>query len=265
MKPILSRPDAHISLFHFARVRTSRLRLPAPAFLDGVRAVFLADVHLRPGAPDRWLEALLAPIAAEKPDLVLLGGDYAESAAQAARFFAALGRLPRPRLGAWGVAGNNDRESFADVEALRACMAAGGATLLLNAHAFVPLRGGTLARAGVDEPKHGQPRPEAALAGTETADWCILLAHVPRWPETPVDLVLSGHTHGGQANVLGVTPYTFGFERARPPVVKGLARRGDMTMLVSRGVGYSRVPLRLGVYPELHVLEFCAAPGLSPV
>ena len=80
--------------------------------------------------------------------------------------------------------------------------------------------------------------------------------------EAGVSLQLSGHTHGGQFNAFGLTPYGIGFERLDVPrelrsvAVSGLHTFGEMQMLVSRGLGTSRIPLRIGVKPELHLLEF---------
>lgn len=261
-----TRPDRHISFFHLGRIRLETLRVPAPAPLDGLRAAFLSDVHLRPIVPDRWLEALMGRIAGLKPDLLFLGGDYAESVPQEERFFAALSTLPPPPLGCFGVTGNNDSRLFPEPEALRACMARGGARLLLNEHARVPVSGGTLAVAGLDDERDGgDPRPELALAGCEGADYRVLLTHPPRWPQPRAELILSGHTHGGQLNLLGFTPYTVGYEGNHFPLIKGVARRDGMTLLVSRGIGYSRLPVRVGAWPEIHLIEFTAPEKLGGI
>ena len=260
MSVFFTRPDAHVSLFYRGRVRQSVLRVSAPAALAGARAVYLADVHLRARTPDAWLDGLLAEIGKLRPDLLLLGGDYAETPAQERRFFTALGACCRPPCGAYGVVGNNDREGFPEIADLRACMAAGGVRLLLNERLTVPVRGGRLAICGIDEEKHGEPQRENLFAGCEGADLRLLLEHMPRWPEESADLVLAGHTHGGQLNFLGLTPFSVGFEGTYP-VVRGAARQGGTTLLVTRGLGYSRLPLRVGVYPEYHVIEFVGGAG----
>ncbi len=260
MSNFYTRPDWHISFFQRGRIRVSPLRLEAPAFLDGLRAVFVADVHLRRSIPDAWLEGLLRQIAALAPDLLLLGGDYSESPDQQERFFAALGRQARPRLGSFGVLGNNDREQYPDPGDLRAVMARSGVRLLLNEHALLPVNGQLLAIAGVDEEKYGEPQSFRVLSDCARADYRVLLAHMPLWPDAPADLILSGHTHGGQLNFLGLTPYSIGFEAMeRYPLVKGVAEKDGATLLVSRGLGYSRLPLRVGAYPEIHVIDFAAS------
>ena len=260
MSNFYTRPDWHISFFQRGRIRVSPLRLEAPAFLDGLRAVYVADVHLRRSIPDAWLESLLRQIAALAPDLLLLGGDYGEAPDQQERFFAAVGSQARPRLGSFGVPGNNDREQYPDLDGLRAVMARGGVRLLLNEHVLLPVNGQLLAIAGIDEEKHGEPQSLRALSGCDRASYRLLLAHMPLWPEIRADLILSGHTHGGQLNFLGLTPFSIGFEAiGRYPLVKGVAERDGATLLVSRGLGYSRLPLRVGAYPEIHVIDFAAS------
>ena len=262
--PNLTPPEAHISLFHWGRIRVRTERIAAPAFLRGFRAAFVTDVHLRRTTPDRWLDALIDQIRALRPDILLLGGDYGEGLDQQKRFFAALTRLKTPPYGCFGVCGNNEPPLYPDLGALRGEMARGGARLLLNEHALVRLPGGTLVVAGVDDGKLGQPRPGLALRRCEGADYRILLTHAPRWPERRAELILAGHTHGGQFNVCGITPFTFGFEGNAYPLIRGRAERDGMTLLVSAGLGYSRLPLRLGVRPELHLLEFAAPEECSP-
>jgi predicted MPP superfamily phosphohydrolase len=75
--------------------------------------------------------------------------------------------------------------------------------------------------------------------------------------------MLSGHTHGGQFNLFGLNPYSIGFERfgdelPPPAVVSGMMRFGPTTLLTSKGIGVSRIPLRIGVRPEIHLLTFSA-------
>ena len=70
------------------------------------------------------------------------------------------------------------------------------------------------------------------------------------------DLQLSGHTHGGQFNVLGITPYTFFFEPRRHAWVSGECTLGGVRTIVSNGIGMSRVTLRVGAPPQVHLVRF---------
>lgn len=224
----------------------------APAHMHGLRALFVSDVHLRRSVSDARLEMLIGLMRMQRADLLLLGGDYAEDGDSCARFFAALRKLSFP-LGAYAVPGNNDP---GDAALLQSMMARAGVTLLKNRCASIRLPGGTLEIAGCDEHKYGAPRTDGLFSGDSA--YRILLSHFPILPDCACELMLSGHTHGGQFNLMGVTPYTIGFERRFPLLaVRGLHRIGEMQLLVSSGVGVSRLPLRIGASPRIHLLEFC--------
>ena len=256
LSSILTRPDAHISCGFCGRIRTTVFEQPAPAFLQGVRVLFVTDVHLRPSASDAWLDRLMRQIADARADILLLGGDYGESASQAERFFRVAAQLPAFRLGAFGVVGNNDRERFPEPGKLRALMANSGVKMLLNEAATVNTGGGVLAIGGADEQKYGHPRTKGLFDGCPEGAYRLLVSHHPLWPETHADLILAGHTHGGQLNAFGFTPYSIGYERNAHPCIKGMAAKDGMTMLVSRGIGYSSMPFRVGAYPEINLCIF---------
>ncbi|MCQ2437587.1 MAG: hypothetical protein MJ099_04250, partial [Clostridia bacterium] len=94
-----------------------------------------------------------------------------------------------------------------------------------------------------------------------TDDFSVLLSHYPILPKhCSPNLMLSGHTHGGQFNCLGLTPYSIGFEQLgkkrhlAPARIAGLAEMGETTLLVSKGLGMSRIPLRVCVRREVHLI-----------
>lgn len=256
MSSILTRPDAHISFGFCGRIRTTVHEQAAPDFMQGVRALFVTDVHLRASASDAWLERLMGAIASAQPDLLLLGGDYGESVDQQERFFRAIAALPAFPLGAFGVVGNNDRERFPDPGKLRALMAKSGVKMLLNEAAVVNVGSGILAIGGVDELKYGHPRTKGLFDRCPGSAYRLLVSHHPLWPETHADLILAGHTHGGQLNAFGFTPYSVGYESNAHPCIKGVCKKDDMVMLVSRGIGYSSIPFRVGAFPEVNLCIF---------
>ena len=262
MAQFFSRPDAWLSRCGDLRCQVTETIVPeAPAFLRGLRAVFAADLHVLPRTSEGALSALAARIRALEPDLILLGGDYADRTEDCARLFRALKPLETP-LGCFGIVGNNDREAWDDPDGLRRIMEAAGARLLLNEAVTLPVGGGALCLAGIDDYRHGDPRPEGLLPAEAAPDrYRVMLSHFA-WPVSPMpELMLCGHTHGGQFNLLGVTPFTIGFERilrrGAPSVfISGLHEIGGGRMLVTKGVGASRIQLRVGVRPEIHLLRF---------
>ena len=245
-------PDCSLHPGAFCLPETERVEIGgAPAWLRGVRALFISDVHLRPSVSDAKLSALVGIIRSAHASLLLLGGDYAETDADCARFFRALSACDFP-LGAYAVPGNNDPQQAGVLESMAD---AGGVILLRNRRAQILLKGKRLEIAGCDDHKYGSPRTEGLFSAD--ANYRILLSHFPTKPDCACELMLSGHTHAGQFNLLGLTPYTIGFERSfHHLAIRGLHRMGKMQLLVSNGVGVSRLPLRVGASPRIHLLEF---------
>ena len=127
--------------------------------------------------------------------------------------------------------------------------------LLKNRRTQIHLKGNRLEIGGCDDHKYGSPRTAGLFS--DRAGYRILLSHFPTKPDCACDLMLSGHTHAGQFNLLGLTPYSIGFERSfHHLAIRGLHRMGGMQLLVGNGIGVSRLPLRVGASPRIHLLEF---------
>ena len=201
---------------------------------------------------DEKLRALIALIEAQNAHLILFGGDYAETADQHERFFEALSGV-QAEYGICGVMGNNDREAFPDADIFRRIAARGGMELLVNECRCIEA-GGRLQIGGCDDHKRGKPETRNLFGD---AGYRILISHFPVQPDCHADLMLSGHTHGGQFSCLGLTPYSIGFERGyKMEAVSGLHCFGKRQILVSPGIGVSRLPLRIGVKPKIHLVKF---------
>ena len=262
MHQLFSRPDLYIGRCGDLRCRVAEIDVPeAPPFLRGLRALFVTDLHVLPSTGEAALSEFAGRVRALDPELILLGGDYADGAEECARLFRALAPLDAP-LGCYGVAGNNDREAWPRLRRLRRVMEAAGARLLVNQAVCLPYHGGKLYIAGLDEYLYGDPRYEGLLPDkAEPGQYRILLSHFAA-PVSPMpELMLCGHTHGGQFNLLGVSPYTIGFERvprrgAPSRFIHGLHDFQGGRMLVSKGIGASRIQWRIGVRPEMHLITF---------
>lgn len=215
--------------------------------------VHLTDVHVSGDVRDPGsLEArTLAVVAAVRPDLVVITGDTADGhgegdldAPAVTAFLRAVADL-RPPLGAWAVRGNH--EDWAGPAALR-CYADAGVTLLEDDSR--PLLDGRLVLHGLID-GHPPPRPLA------TPGFDLILCHYPAvlprvaWPG--VELVLAGHSHGGQVNLPGGRPLWLPYECGG--FVSGWYEHERGTrMYVSRGVGTSILPIRFLCRPEVAVL-----------
>ena len=257
------RPDPYIARSGHLRAAVAERTIEGtPTFLRGLRVLFASDMHVLPRTTRADLDALARRFSDIGPDLLLLGGDYSDRAEGTHRLFEALAGV-KPPLGCFGVVGNNDAEAWAErVGELRSVMAKGGCRLLLNEAVDIPYGGGTIRLAGIDEHLHGKPSISRLYpAGPREDNYRILLSHYPVMPVARPDMMLCGHTHGGQFNLLGLTPYGIGFERLSPHrphavAVSGLLTVEGMRLLVSKGIGASRIQWRVGVRPEIELLTF---------
>jgi len=245
--------DWYIGTDRSDRILLDRRVIPgAPKAMKGLRAVFASDFHLRRNVSPGPVVDLIRSCDA---DLILFGGDFADTDDQALRLFESFRSLRAP-LGMYAAIGNNDAEAFSSVPALRQALRKCGVKLLVNES--VQLNGFSIG--GADEYKYGSGSAKGLFSGR--SGYRILISHYPVLSGVSADLVLSGHTHGGQFNALGLTPYAIGYEQIgvphsrRPAAVSGMHEIDGVRLLVSKGLGISRIPLRIGARPEIHLLEF---------
>jgi len=228
----------------------------APAFA-GYRIAFLTDLHNSRIVPRWWLERAVAAANRLEADLIALGGDFVDDDEAYAPSLAEILRPLRSRDGVVGVLGNHDH--YVDAAAVRAAIRAGGVRELHNEP--LPLRrgGAQLVVAGVGDLERDAIDFVRALAGVPEEVPRVVLSHDPDvfafWPDgLRLDLMLAGHTHGGQAYlpVLGppFVPSQFGFR-----YLKGLIREGRRQLYVSRGIGAGGLPIRWRCPPELTLIE----------
>jgi predicted MPP superfamily phosphohydrolase len=227
----------------------------APAF-DGYRIAFLADFHYSAVVPDWWVVGAVSTAMELRPDLILLGGDYVSHSVRYAPSLAALLRPLAARDGVFAVLGNHDHYVGADL--VRAALRDAGVVELRNASVLVERGEARLAVAGVGDLQYDVIDFRAALAGVSWDTPRIVLSHHPdvfaHWPaELRLDLMLAGHTHGGQAHLplLGppYVPSQFGLR-----YLAGHFREGGRQLYVTRGVGVITAPFRWKCPPEATLL-----------
>jgi len=164
-----------------------------------------------------------------------------------------LGKL-RARYGVFAVLGNHDH--WTDAALITDLFRAEGITVLVNQGMRFEMHGSAFWLAGVDDTMVGLEDISLALAGSRANEMKLLLAHNPiilrRAARANVDLVLSGHTHGGQV-ALRSEPSPSGGPRRR--FLKGLGRLGNTQIYVNRGLGTVVLPIRYGCPPEVSLLE----------
>jgi hypothetical protein len=233
------------------RLQVTRSALPVrglPPALEGLRIGLVSDLHLSAWVSRSEVAAAADRVTAERPDLILLAGDYVtwSSRDEVPPCAEALRSLSAPH-GVFAVTGNHDPEAT-----VTAAFGARGIPVLWDEHANLRVRGEEVALGGV---RYWTRKPEEldqVFRGSH--GFPVLLAHDPRRLAQAADLgiplVLSGHTHGGQI----VIPFVGAPAAARFPVAAGLARARHTTLFVTRGVGTVIVPIRLGCPPEVAIL-----------
>jgi len=226
-----------------------------PAELDGLRIAVLGDLHA--GSP--WVDvarahAVVDAVVAAKPDLILLLGDHLADVTfgthvEPGEMARALSGLLRADVPVVGVLGNHDW--YAGGWRVRAALEDAGLPVLEES--AVPVLDGRLWIAGVGDLWERSPSVERALADIPAGAPVVLMTHNPDVVDdvpASVQLVLAGHTHGGQVAVRGRPLHRLS-ERSANRWTSGWY--ADQRLFITAGVGSSLVPLR-SVTPEVPVL-----------
>jgi predicted MPP superfamily phosphohydrolase len=232
------------------RIHLSRL----PEEFDGFRVVQLSDIHHGPFSSTEQIERAVDTANRLHPDIIALTGDYiSKERHYAAPCAEMLGKL-KAKYGVYAVLGNHDH--WVDAPLLTDLFRAEGITVLINEGMRFEKDGAAFWLAGVDDTMVGLEDISLALAGSRDDEMKLLLAHNPivlrRATRASIDLVLSGHTHGGQVAIRGERNTLRG---ARKRLLKGLGRLGNTQMYVNRGLGTVVLPIRYGCPPEISLLE----------
>jgi predicted MPP superfamily phosphohydrolase len=228
---------------------------------DGVRIAQLSDIHVGNLTPESHIRAAIDAANAANPDLVVLTGDYVcwrRAEVEMAR--RQLGGLRAPRVLA--VLGNHDY--FVWGAGVRHALEDNGYEVLRNQTTVANVRGAPLPVVGVDDPVTRHDDLDAAFAGAPAELPRIVLCHGPdRGPDLArrgADVVLSGHTHGGQIYIKGITDRIM--KQVGLRYRRGMYDLGATTMYVTPGVGFSGVTRRVGEGTSAEVAVFtlrCAA------
>jgi predicted MPP superfamily phosphohydrolase len=222
--------------------------LPPP--LAGLRIGLLTDIHRSIWVSHDDVSRAVSALMAERPDLIVLGGDYVSWGTQDHSYVGAsadaLAPLSAPH-GVFGVLGNHD-----DDRVVPAALGKIGVQMLKDARTRIAIRGEPIDVIGI---RFWTRRlADIAPLARDASPMSVLLAHDPRRlteaTALKIPLVLSGHTHGGQV----VLPLVGAIAAQKFPVVAGVARQDRTTMFVSRGIGTVYVPIRVNCPPEVAVL-----------
>lgn len=234
-----------------------------PADLEGFTIALLSDFHYDPHFSVHPLKAAVPLVNGLRPDLILLTGDFVtepsfggskEKAAAEAEPCAALLRQMRSTNGLWAVLGNHDCATVP--EHVANVLQTSGIQVLANRATPIERNGARFWLGGVNDVLCGEADLDATLSNVARGEPTILMAHEPDYADHvaryPVDLQLSGHSHGGQVRFPFLPPFYL------PTLARkyywGLYRIGALTLYTNPGLGTIGVPARLNCPPEITFL-----------
>lgn len=247
-----------------------------PEAFKGLKIVHISDIHSGSLTDKKAVMKGIDKILEEKPDLILFTGDLVNNTANEMEgYMDVFSKLNAP-LGVYSTLGNHDYgdyvqwnttdEKKANLERLKQVHTELGWRLLMNEHIVLERGADKIALLGIENwsakarfPKYGNM--EKAYTGAAIYPFKILLSHDPshwdaevriKYPD--VDLMLSGHTHGMQFGVelpgFKWSPVQYVYEQWA-----GLYERDAQKLYVNRGYGFIGYPGRVGILPEITVLE----------
>lgn len=265
-----------ISGAHDYRVRKVTVSLPnLPKSFDGMRIGQVSDIHSGSFWNKTAVKGGVEMMLKEKPDLIFFTGDLVNDRADEVKDYVPVFEKLKAPLGVYSITGNHDygdytawssqeakKDNFRDLVKAHREM---GFNILMNENRIIEQGGEKIAILGVENwgagrfSKHG--KIDAAHRGTEDAQVKLLLSHDPsHWdaqirPSFPdIDMMFAGHTHGFQ---FGVEIGNFKWSPSQYVYKQwaGLYNEGKQYLYVNRGFGYLGYPGRLGMPPELTIIE----------
>ena len=248
-----------------------------PAAFKGLKIVHISDIHSGSFLNKKAVEHGVMKILKEKADLILFTGDLVnDRATEMQEFMDVFSQLKAP-MGVYSTLGNHDYGDYVqwphdgiskeqNLENLKAVHAKLGWRLLMNEHVVLEKNEAQIALLGIENwsakarfPKHG--RMDLAHAGTEKYPFKILMSHDPsHWHAevkekySDVDLMLSGHTHGMQFGV-EIPGFKWSPVQYMYKEWAGLYEDAKQKLYVNRGFGFIGYPGRVGILPEITVIE----------
>jgi predicted MPP superfamily phosphohydrolase len=224
----------------------------------GLKFIQISDLHLK--SVNSQLKRLAKKINALNPELIMLTGDVVE----------ANGKLPvlneflsllNPDTKKVAILGNWEYWGAVNLTELTALYKKHNCELLVNRAKQYQFRRRSILITGIDDLLGGEASLTKALQEFKESDCHIILNHCPAYAETiareltvaqTCNAILSGHTHGGQVNLFGYIPF---LPAGSGKYVKGWYKAGNLDLYVSKGIGTSLLPVRLGARAEIAVFE----------
>lgn len=264
---------------HNIQVREITIHSPnLPYKFDGMRVAHITDLHLGNLSPrNRYLNKIVAKLTELSPDMLVCTGDMLNLTAAEAQGLDNLFSPIAAPLGRYAVMGNHDygdytkwesnQAKLANLQATHQAYHDLGFTLLNDTSLHITHHGDTIGLIGVENwgnppfPRYGDL--DKATAQFAPAAFNILLSHDPHHWQSEIstnpkfkyiDLTLSGHTHSAQIGIDINNKYKWSPSQWIFEYWDGLYQQGNQHLFVSRGLGYTAIPFRLGMPPEITII-----------
>ncbi len=261
------------------KFRVHNVKFPSknlPSSFNGFRIVQLSDIHTGSFVNTNALNKAFDMVMDLKPDLILFTGDLVNNTSSETNGYEAVYKKLNAPYGVFSVLGNHDYGDYvvwdsdeakqANLEQLKQTQAQVGWRLLMNEHVAIEKDGEKIGLLGIENwggnlrfPRYG--KMDEAHKGTDVFPFKILMSHDPsHWTVQvtkeykDVDLTLSGHTHGMQFGI-EIPGFRWSPSKYFYPQWAGLYKEANQFLYVNRGLGFLGYPGRLGIWPEITLIE----------
>lgn len=280
--PIVTMSFGVISGAHDYRIRRRVVFSPnLPKAFDGVRLAQISDIHTGSFFNKTAVAGGIDMLNAEKPDIAFFTGDLVNNKSEEAIEYLDIFKRINAPLGVYSVMGNHDYGDYSswpspqakqkDIKNLHEMHAYMGYDLLLNENRKVKVDGEEVAILGCENWGAGRFSKYGDMSKTveDTLDvpYKLLLSHDPshwdaqiRQEYKDIDLMLAGHTHGFQFGI-EIGDFRWSPAKYRYKQWADLYMEGNQSLYVNRGYGYIGYPGRIGIFPEITILELKRSNG----
>lgn len=231
--------------------------------MEGLKIVQFSDTHLGSDYSLEQLQNLVEKINEQNPDLIVFTGDLIDNSSlyREINNISPILKQLQAKYGKYAIYGNHDvggagKRVYANV------LTNSDFTILENEHKTITLDDkSVLSIVGLDDYLLGKPNPQEAFTNVQKNSFTLLLAHEPdiadRLTDYPIDLQLSGHSHGGQVKLpfhqaIYTPPLATKYTEGLYEISKSFK---PMTLYVNRGIGTTRIPVRFFSVPEISVFR----------
>lgn len=274
--PVAAMSFGVISGAHDYRVKKRIVYSPnLPKAFDGIRVAQISDIHTGSFFNKTAVEGGIDLLNAQKPDIAFFTGDLVNNRSEEAKEYLNIFKRVTAPLGVYSVMGNHDYGDYTswsseaakqkDIKNLHEMHRYMGYDLLLNENRTIKVDGEEIAILGCENwgagrfSKYGDM--SKTIAGTEEKPYKLLLSHDPshwdaqiRQEYQDIDLMLAGHTHGMQFGV-EIGNFRWSPVQYRYKQWADLYQEGEQSLYVNRGYGFIGYPGRIGILPEITILE----------